>query len=350
MVLVAPVVTATAGVLVLVVTTYDVLRTTLAPAVGGGPITRPTASALWRIARSLSSSPESSILSAAGTAVLLATVAAWILLLWAGWTMLLLADPRAVTRDGVGSPGIADIVYYSGFTLFTLGVGDVHPVTVAAKILTPVASLHGLFLVTLAITYLLPVMSAEVARRQQAAFIAGMGGSAVEIVRRAWDGRRFPVLEQQLLTLGPELLKTVERHPTYPVLNYFHSPRIRTAFAPQVAALDEAVTILQHAVDPSVRPGSAVLLTVRSAVHELLLTLQPAIRDTDREIPAAPDLAPLSHASVPLVPTAAFEQALTSLQDHRRRLNALVIADGWNWDAAEQGTTEQACVRGKRCG
>ncbi|MDP9444358.1 MAG: potassium channel family protein [Actinomycetota bacterium] len=316
--------------------TYDTLRTTLAPAAGGGPVTRRLSSALWRAARR-SSRPDGALLASAGTVILLLTVAVWVVLLWAGWTLVFAADSDGIVSRS-GSPATpVDLVYFTGFTLFTLGVGDFVPATAGWKLITPLVSLHGLFSVTLAITYLLPVMSAAVERRRQAAAVWGMGGNAVAIVQTAWYHGSLDSLQSDLKALTPALLTTVERHPTYPVLHYFHTTSPRTAFPARVAALDEAVTVLLCAVHPDARPALGALLPIRRAVDDLLATAGRAGRPDREDVPPVPDLSPLAQAGIPLLDREHVSEAYDRSAPRRRRLHEFVAQDGWPWSAVVDG-------------
>ena len=50
-----------------------------------------------------------------------------------------------------------------------------------------------------------------------------------------------------------------ERHLSYPVLHYFHSAERHVDLRTQAQLLDEAVTLLRHAVAEDVRPHPVVL-------------------------------------------------------------------------------------------
>lgn len=318
---------------VLAFTSYDVLRTTVAPGAGGGPLARRLAARIWHVAKVLSSGPRGRVLSIAGTLIMLVTIAAWVVLLWLGWTLIFAVDPAAVVRSASRMPAtVSELIYFTGFALFSLGVGDVVPTSAIWQLLTPVVTLHGLFVITLSITYLLPVMNAVTERRQQAAAIWGMGGNAVQIVRQAWHDRSFASIEQDLQALAPALLMTVERHPTYPVLHYFHSDDPRTAFAPRVVALDDAVTLLLHVVDPQVRPHPGVLFAARRAVDDLLDVSSDADRDEHGgAAPPVPDLQALEDAGIPMVTQEEILDVFLRQEKRRRHLHRFVQERGWAW-------------------
>lgn len=62
--------------------------------------------------------------------------------------------------------------------LFSLGNGGYQPASGVWEIVMVVATLNGLLVLTLAITFLVPVVGAVAQRRQQAALIHALGHTA----------------------------------------------------------------------------------------------------------------------------------------------------------------------------
>jgi hypothetical protein len=135
------------------------------------------------------------------------------------------------------------------------------------------------------------------------------------------------------------------RHLTYPSLHYFHSTERLGALAPSVATLDEAMTVLAHAVAPALRPDNVVLRPARGSVLELLETLHRAFVDPATDPPPPPSLERLRRAGVPTVSDAEFADAVAGIEKRRRLLLALVEADGWVWESVvNPGGPEDASV------
>ena len=57
---------------------------------------------------------------------------------------------------------------------------------------TAVMGLNGLFMLTLAVTYLLAIIEAVVAKRSFASQVWSLGRSAEEFIIHSWSGRGFP--------------------------------------------------------------------------------------------------------------------------------------------------------------
>lgn len=229
----------------------------------------------------------------------------WVVLLAVGWGLVFAGLPGAVIDGSSGAP--ADLfsrLYFAGFNLFTLGVGDYRPSGPLAQALTVAASASGLLGITLAITYLGPVASGGVSRRALAGEISLLGQTPDEIVQtaRAEGPEGFAA---RLEGLAPAILKVAEQHLAYPVLSYFHSPEPRLALPLRLACLYEALLILQ--VDAS--------------------SQAPATR-TDAAVLAAIEIygARLDASNPPSDGAGGPAGSRT-----RRRLRAMVELDGWRW-------------------
>lgn len=308
-----------AGVALLATVAYDAISTTLSVGAAAGPLTSRLGAGWWHTARRLAARPDSPIIVSAGPVVVLLTIGVWLGLLWGGWTLVFSADPDAVmsatTREAASG---WSRVYFAGFTAFTLGVGDYVPNGQPWEVLTAVAVVSGLGLTTLAITYLVPVVSAVTARRVQANTIAGLGATPQDIVINGLRDDRFPFFEHRLQALSDSILETAERHLSYPVLHYFHSAERQVDLRTQAFLLDEAVTLLEHGLRDDVRPHPAVLDGTRHAIVQLVerATGEPP----DLAPPATPALEALRHAGVPTVDDDTFERSIADLSDHRRRV------------------------------
>lgn len=308
---------------------YDALSTTLSVGVAAGPLTSRIGAGWWWLVHTVARRPTSPLVVSSGPVVLLVTIGVWLALLWGGWTLVFAADPGAVVSSTTGEPAPGwTRLYYAGFTAFTLGIGDYVPNGQAWQVLTSVAVVSGLGLTTLAITYLVPVVSAVTARRVQANSIAGLGDSPQGIVIAAHRDGGFDFLDHRLPPLADGLLETAERHLSYPVLHYFHSAQRHVDLRVQAFVLDEAVTILQHGLPEDVRPHPAVLHGLRHAVSELIqrATAEP----TGGDAPAAPDLSALRAAGIPTVDDGTFTERVAELSEHRRRLASFARESYWS--------------------
>ena len=322
-----------AGAALVLLVLIDALMTTLAVGAGAGPLTNLLTRSGWRAALAAHSRDrESSWLRFAGAALLLLTVSVWVLLLWLGWTLVLLGSGAVESSSTGQSAGLTDVVYYAGFTLFTLGVGDFVAASPGWRLVTAVASYNGLFVITLAITYLLSVVGAAVTRRALAVRIHALGDSSGQIVARGWTGQSFSsAFVQQLVAVSGEVATLAEQHLAYPVLHYFHTGSRDTATSLAVAHLDEAMLLLREGVDVDARPDDSATAPVRELVDRYLTTVRRSVVVHRSEAPPPPSLAPLAAAGVPVVEASRFAEVVEGEDDRRTELLQLVTNDGWRW-------------------
>lgn len=322
------------GFAIICLTLLDIFATTIKISSGGGPLTSKVSSWLWSaMLRYHKKRTSHRYLRATGLAIVLTPFVLWIVLIWSGWTLLFCADPYAVVEAESGAP--ADVwtrIYFTGFTLSTLGMGDYKPQDGAWQFVTAIASFNGFLLVSLAIAYLIPIVAAATQERHLASYISCFGKKADEIVLNAWNGKDFGLLGSHLVNLAPMLTLHAQSYLAYPVLRYFHSDRRSTAMPPSIAALDEALTLLEYGVKPNYRPDAVALSVARQAIGQLLETHESAFLKPASQAPSMPTLDWLRANGVPTVSDTAFHSAVLDLNKRRRLLLALVEDDGWFWD------------------
>lgn len=311
----------------------DAFMTTLTVSAGAGPITDRVLGHVWRaMLRLHRQDSESSPLAWGGAVLLITTVLAWVALLWCGWALVFAGSGAVANATTRVDAGATDVVYYTGFTVFTLGTGDFVATTPAWRVATAAASFSGLFLITLSITYLLSVLGAVVQRRALAIQIHALGETSGEIVRRGWNGTSFSqMFEQQLIGLLPTVTVSAEQHLAYPVLHYFHSRRAVLAAPRALAHLDEALTMLRVGVATGSRADPNVVEPLRYAVTRYLTTATDTSWSPAVEAPPPPLLDPLRDEGIPVQLEQGYLDAVAADQDRRTTLHTMVVSDGWSW-------------------
>jgi hypothetical protein len=324
-----------AGVVVLVVAVVDVVWTAVAAGSGAAPLTGRMSRMMWRAALRLDRATETSFLTPIGLLIVLSVLGAWIVMLLAGWMLVFSASEGAVRQATTGAPGdLVDRAYFTGYTVFTLGLGDYVPGDGLWQLATAAATGSGLLLVTLSITYLVPVASAVVLRRQLAGLISSLGPSAERIVVRGWNGTDFGSLGQNLSMLLPLVHTLCLQHLTYPVLHFFHSRSRHDSAGIALVHLDGALRLLSDGVDADVRRDTQTIEALAAALGEFLDTMDGVhISDGTEPLPP-PSLAPLMDAGIP-VDAAAYDDAIEASEHRRRLLASYLHDDGWSVDDLE---------------
>jgi hypothetical protein len=269
-----------------------------------------------------------------GEAIALLVLGMWLVLLWLGWSIIFASDPDAVLLADTDDPaGLVDRVYFAGFSLFTLGVGDVHGGSGWWRLSADLAALNGLFLVTVAVSYVLSVTSAVADRRGTAAIVSGLGLTGRQIVLGTWDGQRLSGLEAQLAQLAPQLARIAEQHLAKPVLHFFHSAERHTALEPSIVALHDALLLLEYGIAEHVRPSLAALRSTDAAVERIFQVYGYIFRARTHELLEPPDLEPLRDAGIPTVDDDEYEAALELLRERRGQASSLLAESGWGPEA-----------------
>ena len=328
------------GLLVLVVV-VDATWTVLAAGSGLGPVSRWVVPRVWHLVVRRHHDRHGEDAGVVGHrqlrrigltiigAVLLSLVAA----LLTGWSLVFqVQDAGLVVPPTNRSADVGERVYFAGFTVFTLGVGDVVPGTGWMRAATIAASATGLLLVTLLITYAVPMLDAYAQKRTLAATVTGLGRTPAEVVVAAWDGETLPMLDDQLGDACQQLSTMAQQHVSYPLLDLLHAEHAEAAVAVAVVVLDEAVTVLELGVVEELRPPPLLLRTARRAVGRYLATAAAVMEDSeDVEVPPPLDLEPLRRNGVPCVDDETWEREVADLADRRRTLRRMLRADGWTW-------------------
>ncbi|NJW55782.1 ion channel, partial [Salinimicrobium oceani] len=83
-----------------------------------------------------------------GMIVNLAVLFVWILLVWLGLFLVYSYDPSAITNSDSRPANWVERLYYTGYVLSTLGLGNFKPTTPFFEILTSVFSFFGFIFFT----------------------------------------------------------------------------------------------------------------------------------------------------------------------------------------------------------
>lgn len=318
------------GVLFILAAVTDLLWTTLWVDGGAGPITRLVGRSLWSLFRAIGSARHR-ILSAAGPTILIFTLLVWIMLLWVGWTMVFSAEGQAVVSSSSERPAdLASRFYFVGYSIFTLGNGDFKPNGAAWQILTGIAAGSGLLLVTLAITYLLSVVSAVVSARAFAVQVMGLGESAEDAVIAGWDGETLGGLNWPFQSANSALSNLSQQYLAYPVLRYFHPSQASSSDVLAFRRLEDMAVIAGAGVPKNHRPDPVLLNGVQSSLNSLLTSLPSRFQETPGADPESPDLHRVQQAGIPTVAIGEFNHAQEDRAEHRRAFAALAREHGWS--------------------
>ncbi|WP_370285316.1 ion channel [Pseudooceanicola nanhaiensis] len=313
------------GAFIVLLTLYDMFNTTISLG-GGGPLSARMNIGIWK---RLPWGPGP-LRGSAGGILSLCTILVWMALLWLGWTLIFLPVSDAVLRASSGEPAdFAARIYFSGFTLFTLGLGDYRPDGALWQILTALCVATGFLSVTMSATYLVPMLSAAAHKRAVASMIDSMGDTPEEIVINGWRDGNLLSLGTRLASLSAPIAGTAASHLSYPILHTFGTAEAGRSMPVQIVKLSEALLLVEHGIAPEARPAALDLLSARRSLTEFFEHAGSGARMAE-EVPPTPDLERLGDAGLPTVALKDFESAMERQRDMRRYALGMLRESGWS--------------------
>ncbi|WP_111412292.1 potassium channel family protein [Billgrantia lactosivorans] len=323
---------ALSGLVLIGLVVYDAVQTTLSAA-RAGPLARLLGRFVWlsvlRLHRRFS---RHGWLEAVGPWVTVALMVTWVGLIWLGWWLVFCSQEAAVFHPDSGTfANPMERLYFVGYTITTLGYGDFVPGSAEWQLLAVVAAANGFFLLTLAVTYILSVMSAVVQKRQLALSIHALGETPASIVENLVGEGDFSVLAGQVDELQPTIISVGQQHLAYPMLHYYHQGDIERALPVALCRLYQALAIVCHgstSLSPSVR------VKLQATLYALDNFLSVLCHDFVRPGRRTPEIAAAwlpATAALDVSPEALC-QRLEALEEQRTWL-AYVHKDGWDWRA-----------------
>lgn len=245
----------------------------------------------WRpfaaAARSIASAPRrEAFLSFYGPLSLLLLVAVWALILIFGFAVLQWG--AGSQASGAGDPrGFLTDLYFSGTTFFTVGLGDVSPMSGLARLLTALEGGTGFAFLALLIGYL-PIVYQLFARRETNVSLldqrAGSPPTAAELLRRNVRDGDVSELVRLLRDWETWVADLLESHLSYPTLAYFRSQHENQSWVGALAlVLDVSAEVLASGNPRCGRQAGFTFAIARHAVGDLTNVLNVRPRSSAEE-------------------------------------------------------------------
>ncbi|GAB1543850.1 hypothetical protein NUACC21_65260 [Scytonema sp. NUACC21] len=181
---------------------------------------------LFRLIARLMPFKDERVLSHSGPVLMIATVVVWVCLLTFGFALIVWIDLgwAVQSSDGTTETSFITALYYSGFSLTTLGTGDLTPETDFQRLVIVIEAALGFSVFTLTITYLLSVYSAITRRHTFALSLhhRSVGtADAAEILARLGASGELSGVQQDISNMARDLINLLESQHSYPALLYF---------------------------------------------------------------------------------------------------------------------------------
>lgn len=248
----------TVGAVLIFICLIDLYLTVLYPRSGKSLLSMQISKLLWKLfcltSRILSKTKQRSLLSYCGSTVLVVVAAFWITLLLIGFALIFLPALGTAIKASKGATpqNFTTALYYSGYCLTTLGMGDLVPQTSVYRLLTILEAALGFSIFTLTLTYFLSVYSSLTSRNTFALSLqhrtASKGNGLEMVVRLGADGN-FIGARQEVEQIARDLLQLLESHHSYPVLHYFRFQKPYYSLARIALITMDTATLLKSALN-----------------------------------------------------------------------------------------------------
>jgi hypothetical protein len=277
-------------------------------------------------------SSRENLLSVFGPISLLLLVVTWAAMLVVGFASIQWGlGSRLQTPTGLPR-GFSSDLYFSGTTLFTLGLGEVTPLSQMSRVLTVAEAGTGLAFLALIIGYL-PMLAQAFSRREVNVTLldarAGSPPSAVELLRRHASSDGGEALTPLIVEWERWVAEILETHISFPVLAYYRSQHDNQSWiAALTTVLDVCALITAGMEKGPIRSARLTFAMARHAAVDLcnLFKLVPRAPDPERLPPTemARVRAALDALDLPLPRDPKVEDRLHRLrQMYEPYLNAL---------------------------
>ena len=322
------------GLLLTLVTVYDMIYTILSPR-GAGFIVDRVSSGFWKFFVFLNNRDgRKKMLRYIGPFLLVVIVLTWIILLWLGNTLMVYSDSEALWSASKQEfiSGFSENLYFVAYVLSSMGSGDFTPATDAWMIYTGFISFTGVVFLSLAISFLIPIIDAITLKRQVSLHIHILGRNPNEILAR-YEHNNYEDLLKILENLEPSLLKLAQNHLAYPVIHYFHSTHTFESLPVKLVSLDEAMSVLLYKVDKKNIADIRMLDRAYRAMTYYLSTLANAFIEPENNEPVSPNTTKLQNISENSSSRGTKDNR--DLSERRKLLLAYLQSDGWDWNDME---------------
>jgi TM2 domain-containing membrane protein YozV len=263
--------------------------------------------------------------------------------LWLGVLLIFLSDAYSVLDSVDKSPAdFFEKMYYTGFKLSTLGVGDFVAGRNGWRVLTALTAFMDLFTITLSISYLVPVISNAGQKRSLARYMRSLGNFPQDIVINSFNGQDFKGYESQFAELSTMIFSYTQNMLTYPILHHMHNTDPHENIVTRMCCLDEALNIFIFHLPKARRPSPQGLKVLRSAVTSYLRSV--SYLEKEVQTPPLPQISAVSRESGIGLENQSPEQLNDFYQqlERRRRLwQANLQSDGWTWQDVEIAPEKQ---------
>lgn len=320
------------GIAIILFTLLDVIWTTLWVDGGAGWITDQLTTSIWRI---ILKSGNKFFMNISGPLNLTIILFTWFFLLWLGATIFFAGNLSAIIHTSTNqSITWYQLPYYSGFVVFTLGIGDFTPQTTLFQLATALFSGVGMVMLTFGASYILSIVSAVVEKRTFARNVMGIGESSIEFLTATWNGEDFHQLDDILTDLNSQITRYTQRIQAFPLLQYYHSEEVEKTTTVAMAVLYEVVLVIRHGIENDGLVNKTLVDATVKSINNYIETSSEGYGNLFKEFDETPPklrLSNLSHTDIPLINQEDYSIKIEVYEDKRHQLQKILMIDNHEW-------------------
>lgn len=320
------------GFAIILLTIIDLVWTTLWVDGGAGPLSKRVAETLWKIFDKLGEK-NSKFYDFTGPITLVSTLLSWSLMIWIGFALFFNGDVNSIINTSNPDAPVFwyERFYFTGFTLFTLGIGDYAPEIGFWQIVTTLNSAVGILFLTLCASYIISVVDAVVQKRSLATSITSLGIKSTDIIAKTWNGQDFHNIDLVLVDISSKISSLTQQHHAYPLLHFYHSRKAEESASVAIASLEDTLTILLYGMKEENLANILLIKSTKSSIGTYLESLTEAFVNAADEVPDVPDFSPLIKQELPLVSDHELEIIFKEHIEVRKKLLGAVQVDHQKW-------------------
>ncbi|UZR98561.1 potassium channel family protein [Chondrinema litorale] len=325
------------GIGLTITTIIDILITTLSPN-GSGFITSYVTRYTWEVYLRVSNNkPKKHFLKSSGVVIICLVLTIWVTALWIGNTLIIYTEPQALLdSDGLPVQSFGKKLYYMGYVLSTLGNGEYKPSNNFWQLYTSLISFNGLILITVALSYVVPILEAVVKKRKLSLEIASIGINLTQIIESNWEKDKFSSFLSQCQNLKSEILQLSQLHLAYPILHYFHSTEVKTSLPMCISSLYEVINFINCAIKDESLKKEIRICNLSFALTTYFQTLNTAHIAPSEKPPPLPNFKYLRQKGIPILESdIEIQQNYDQIKERRKLINGCLSTDGWKWEEME---------------
>jgi hypothetical protein len=313
----------------LLIAIYTEIGITALSSNGSGKLTDYLSRGIWKILFLLAGKDgRKGILNYSIILVIGGILVFWICTMWLGNYLVIRSDLNSVVdAQTLQAASEIDKLYFTGYTLSTLGNGEFKSNGPFWQLYSNILSLSGLIIITLSITYLLPILNSDIFKKKTSIMISSLGNSPEQIILNGWNGQDYKLLDTSFEKLADSIIEMSRSLQAYPVIHYSHTTDIKENLEVNIVLLDEAVTILHEYVENKEQGHLTPLMKLRKAINVFLEILDRDFIDYKDKEPNPRSFSILQKYNIPLK-----RDHFPDLSSRRKLLLGVLKDSGFKWE------------------